>query len=135
MSKQDRQGVRTPAELERKYAFGTVFQEQGMANARLQESLSRIGQSQSQANTQFTALTAQLRQDLTKQQQALDGLTQRVSQAERDTSGNTSAIGELRTALASASSKLEALQGKQNSLEGSVSELDRRLTVLEENKK
>lgn len=135
MSKQDRQGVRTPAELERKYAFGTVFQEQGMANARLQESLSRIGQSQSQANAQFTALTAQLRQDLTKQQRALDGLTQRVSQVERDTSGNTSAIGELRTALASANSKLEALQGKQNSLKGSVSELDRRITALEENKK
>lgn len=131
MSKQDRQGVRTPAELERKYAFGTVFQEQGMANARLQESLSRIGQSQSQANTQFTALTAQLRQDLTKQQRALDGLTQRVSQVERDTSGNTSAIGELRTALASAGSRIDALQGKLGSLEGMISELDERIKALE----
>lgn len=131
MSKQDRQGVRTPAELERKYAFGTVFQEQGMANARLQESLSRIGQSQSQANAQFAALTAQLRQDLTKQQQSLDGLDQRVSQVERDTSGNTSAIGELRTALASAGSKIDVLQGKQASLEGMISKLDERIKALE----
>ena len=100
--RQDRQGVRSPAELERKYAFGAVFRQQGQENSRLLESVSRVSQSQSQSDARFSGLVSGLRQDVEGQKQGLEAVTRRLSQAEGALSGNDAAIGQLRTTLASA---------------------------------
>lgn len=43
MSKQDRQGVRTPAGLEQKYNFGGVFEQQAKENARQKSEMNQQG--------------------------------------------------------------------------------------------
>lgn len=132
--RQDRQGVRSPAELERKYAFGAVFRQQGQENSRLLESVSRVSQSQSQSDARFSGLVSGLRQDVDGQKQGLADVTRRLSQAEGALSGNVAAIGELRTSLASAQEKINALQESQNALSAKVSDLEGRLKALEERK-
>lgn len=132
--RQDRQGVRSPAELERKYAFGAVFRQQGQENSRLLESVSRVSQSQSQSDARFAGLVSGLRQDVDGQKQGLEDVTRRLSQAEGALSGNDAAIGELRTTLASAQGKINALQESQNALGAKVSDLEGRLKALEERK-
>lgn len=130
--RQDRQGVRSPAELERKYAFGAVFRQQGQENSRLLESVSRVSQSQSQSDARFSGLVSGLRQDVEGQKQGLGAVTRRLSQAEGALSGNDAAIGQLRTSLASAQGKINALQESQNALSAKVSDLEGRLKALEE---
>ena len=132
--RQDRQGVRSPAELERKYAFGAVFRQQGQENNRLLESVSRVSQSQSQSDARFAGLVSGLRQDVDGQKQGLADVTRRLSQAEGVLSGNDAAIGELRTSLASAQGKINALQESQNALGAKISDLEGRLKALEERK-
>lgn len=132
--RQDRQGVRSPAELERKYAFGAVFRQQGQENSRLLESVSRVSQSQSQSDARFAGLVSGLRQDVDGQKQGLADVTRRLSQAEGALSGNVAAIGELRTSLASAQGKINALQESQSALGAKVSDLEGRLKALEERK-
>lgn len=132
--RQDRQGVRSPAELERKYAFGAVFRQQGQENSRLLESVSRVSQSQSQSDARFSGLVSGLRQDVDGQKQGLEAVTRRLSQAEEGLSGNDAAIGQLRTTLASAQGKINALQESQNALSAKVSDLEGRLKALEERK-
>lgn len=132
--RQDRQGVRSPAELERKYAFGAVFRQQGQENSRLLESVSRVSQSQSQSDARFAGLVSGLRQDVDGQKQGLADVTRRLSQAEGALAGNDAAIGELRTSLASAQGKINALQESQNALGAKVSDLEGRLKALEERK-
>ena len=132
--RQDRQGVRSPAELERKYAFGAVFRQQGQENSRLLESVSRVSQSQSQSDARFSGLVSGLRQDVEGQKQGLEAVTWRLSQAEEGLSGNDAAIGQLRTTLASAQGKINALQESQNALSAKVSDLEGRLKALEERK-
>ena len=132
--RQDRQGVRSPAELERKYAFGAVFRQQGQENSRLLESVSRVSQSQSQSDARFSGLVSGLRQDVDGQKQGLADVTRRLSQAEGALSGNDAAIGELRTSLASAQGKINALQESQSALGAKVSDLEGRLKALEERK-
>lgn len=132
--RQDRQGVRSPAELERKYAFGAVFRQQGQENSRLLESVSRVSQSQSQSDARFAGLVSGLRQDVDGQKQGMADVTRRLSQAEGALSGNVAAIGELRTSLASAQEKINALQESQNALGAKVSDLEGRLKALEERK-
>lgn len=53
MSKQDRQGARTPADLERKYDFGKQFSNTDVSNAKLAAQLNQLSQSFAQyvANT------------------------------------------------------------------------------------
>ena len=53
MSKQDRQGVRTAADLERKYNFGEVFGDGAESYAKVTEQLNRLNQTMAQfmANT------------------------------------------------------------------------------------
>ena len=130
--RQDRQGVRSPAELERKYAFGAVFRQQGQENSRPLESVSRVSQSQSQSDARFSGLVSGLRQDVDGQKQGLEGVTRRLSQAEGALSGNDAAIGQLRTTLASAQGKINALRESQNALSAKVSDLEGRLKALEE---
>ena len=130
--RQDRQGVRSPAELERKYAFGAVFRQQGQENSRLLESVSRVSQSQSQSDARFSGLVSGLRQDVDGQKQGLEAVTRWLSQAEGALSGNDAAIGQLRTTLASAQGKINALQESQNALSAKVSDLEGRLKALEE---
>lgn len=130
--RQDRQGVRSPAELERKYAFGAVFRQQGQENSRLLESVSRVSQSQSQSDARFSGLVSGLRQDVEGQKQGLEAVTRRLSQAEEGLSGNDAAIGQLRTTLASAQGKINALQESQTALSANVSDLEGRLKALEE---
>lgn len=132
--RQDRQGVRSPAELERKYAFGAVFRQQGQENSRLLESVSRVSQSQSQSDARFSGLVSGLRQDVEGQKQGLEAVTRRLSQAEGALSGNDAAIGQLRTTLASAQGKINALQESQTALSAKVSDLEGRLKALEERK-
>ncbi len=132
--RQDRQGVRSPAELERKYAFGAVFRQQGQENSRLLESVSRVSQSQSQSDARFAGLVSGLRQDVDGQKQGMADVTRRLSQAEGALSGNVAAIGELRTSLASAQEKINALQESQSALGAKVSDLEGRLKALEERK-
>lgn len=132
--RQDRQGVRSPAELERKYAFGAVFRQQGQENSRLLESVSRVSQSQSQSDARFSGLVSGLRQDVEGQKQGLEAVTRRLSQAEEGLSGNDAAIGQLRTTLASAQGKINALQESQTALSAKVSDLEGRLKALEERK-
>lgn len=132
--RQDRQGVRSPAELERKYAFGAVFRQQGQENSRLLESVSRVSQSQSQSDARFSGLVSGLRQDVDGQKQGLEAVTRRLSQAEGALSGNVAAMAELRTALASAQGKINALQESQNAWTAKVSDLEGRLKALEERK-
>lgn len=129
--RQDRQGVRSPAELERKYAFGAVFRQQGQENSRLLESVSRVSQSQSQSDARFSGLVSGLRQDVDGQKQGLADVTRRLSQAEGALSGNDAAIGELRTSLASAQEKINALQESQKALGAKVSDLEGRIKALE----
>ena len=132
--RQDRQGVRSPAELERKYAFGAVFRQQGQENSRLLESVSRVSQSQSQSDARFSGLVSGLRQDVDGQKQGLEAVIRRLSQAEGALAGNDAAIGQLRTTLASAQGKINALQESQNALSAKVSDLEGRLKALEERK-
>ena len=132
--RQDRQGVRSPAELERKYAFGAVFRQQGQENSRLLESVSRVSQSQSQSDARFSGLVSGLRQDVDGQKQGLADVTRRLTQAEEGLSGNVAAMAELRTALASVQGKINALQESQTALTAKVSELEGRLKALEERK-
>lgn len=129
--RQDRQGVRSPAELERKYAFGAVFRQQGQENSRLLESVSRVSQSQSQSDARFSGLVSGLRQDVEGQKQGLEGVTRRLSQAEEALFGNVAAMAELRTALASAQGKINALQESQSALGAKVSDLEERIKALE----
>lgn len=60
MSKQDRQGVRTAADLERKYDFGQVFGEGENSYGKLAEQLNRVNQTLAQftayANGKFEEL-------------------------------------------------------------------------------
>ena len=126
--RQDRQGVRSPAELERKYAFGAVFRQQGQENSRLLESVSRVSQSQSQSDARFSGLVVD------GQKQGLADVTRRLSQAEGALSGNVAAIGELRTSLALAQEKINALQESQSALGAKVSDLEGRLKALEDRK-
>lgn len=42
MSRQDRQGVRLPADLERKYNFGRMFREQGNKSTRQEEQIASL---------------------------------------------------------------------------------------------
>ena len=132
--RQDRQGVRSPAELERKYAFGAVFRQQGQENSRLLESVSRVSQSQSQSDARFSGLVSGLRQDVDGQKQGLEDVTRWLSQAEGALAGNDAAIGELRTSLASAQEKINALQESQKALGAKVSDLEGRLKALEDRK-
>ena len=53
MSKQDRQGVRTASDLERKYNFGLISGKGSKSNGSLEEQLNRLNQS----FAQFAALT------------------------------------------------------------------------------
>lgn len=132
MSKQDRQGARTPADLEIKYRFGKVFQSQARENA---SQNSRMNQ-QDLTLSQFISYAAS----------ALDGLRSDVDAAREEREGLQGAITALETritdaetnaqtqadALAALETRLQTLETRQRDAEGLISGLAESLAALEE---
>lgn len=65
MSKQDRQGVRTPADLERKYDFGSKFSDADTSTAKFASQLNQLSATLSQLSAETNAYLALLEQGQT----------------------------------------------------------------------
>lgn len=105
MSKQDRQGVRRPADLEQKYSFGSVFKNQAKENARQQSEMNQ----QNLTMKQFISFASS----------AIETLQKEVDTAEK-------LIVALQIAVSS-------LEGRMTTAEGNIKKHGTRLTTAEEN--
>lgn len=83
MSKQDRQGVRTPADLERKYSFGQSFAQQGTQISRLEQELAQhelnTNTAISELSTSLFALEqvdAEMQQSISENAKAIDAISE-----------------------------------------------------------
>lgn len=73
MSKQDRQGVRTPADLERKYDFG-LLSEQSKANSEINNQINQLNQSMSMFMASTNGSMEQMSSDIDDLEQAVSEL-------------------------------------------------------------
>lgn len=87
MSKQDRQGARTPANLEQKYSFGRVFSQQERENARQNEEMNQQNLTMKQFISSVTLAIDTLQKDLTAANQTMKELSAKNEALEKkDTS-------------------------------------------------
>ena len=133
MSKQDRQGVRRPADLEQKYGFGKVFSEQDNTNAKQNEQIDLIRNTVSINNTAGLAAIARLETKVSSVEQTVtemqedDTVTQlgtRVDEAE-------TAITNLQTADDSMGKRITAVETAKAAQDKTIANLTERLTSLE----
>lgn len=107
MSKQDRQGVRRPADLEQKYSFGNVFKEQSRENA--------------QQNSQMNQQRITMSQFMSFASEAIDTLQKDMDAAEK--------------LIAILKEGMSAMDTKMKTAEGNISEHGDRLDVVEKSVK
>jgi len=145
MSKQDRQGVRTPSDLERKYNFGQVFADQQTENSRQGDLISRLNQTLAQFMAYATGALETLGKDLDEAEVAISNLEtatsslgNRLSKTETDIFEHEQAILSLEERMATAEGNISGLNGTATSLgtrigsvEGSITSLEERVSALE----
>lgn len=83
-AKQDRQGVRTPANLEQKYSFGKVFDSQARENARQNEEMNQ----QNLTMKQFISFAASAIETLQKDMTAANKTIQELSDSNKSLQSN-----------------------------------------------
>ncbi len=112
MSKQDRQGARSPAELEQKYAFGKSMSE-----------LEAIAKSQGEQLTRQNQEMTQFKSESDYQFQSLEA---GINRAEKN-------ISSLKDSVSSLSTRMSAAEKKDKDLERKVSVLLKSASSLEQN--
>ena len=87
MSKQDRQGARTAANLEQKYSFGRFFSEQERENARQNQELDQANMTMKEFISYASSFIDKLQKDLTTANQTMQELSAKNEALEKkDTS-------------------------------------------------
>lgn len=114
MSKQDRQGVRSPAELERKYSFGQVFSNQDETNARQSKEIEQMAKAMSGNTSSTNFAITQINARLSAVEQAIAELPE--SPANIATLETT--VAALETRLAAVETTLLSLESRVAALEG-----------------
>lgn len=145
MSKQDRQGARTPADLERKYEFGQALSEMEEASKKQSDQIARqnntmnefIGKSSGEIAslekdvsrakkdisnlklnvTSFSVRLSNIEQGDKATSQSITGLAQRISSLEKDLSSFKTSVN---TRLETAESTLTDLVGRVTALESTT---------------
>lgn len=118
MSKQDRQGARTPANLEQKYSFGKVFNNQAKENARQNSEMSQ----QNLTTREFISLATS----------AIDTLQKDVDKVEKLIEELRSLTSVLNDGLTIAEVNISNQGNRLTTAEKAISELGNRVTDLEE---
>ena len=111
MTKQDRQGSRTPAALERKYGFGRRFQDQAQTNRNQNDQTAAMADTLQTHIRNCNASFLRLAQDLTQLRTGLSSLEQRHDALRADMERSLGTINDTVGAL------LGTIEGQQNTLE------------------
>lgn len=138
MSKQDRQGVRTPADLEQKYNFGQAFSDQKAALERHGEQLSRLNDAQTmfvnETSTNFAGLTKRMtasEKDIDALDERANALGKRLAYAEYTNAQQERSIASLGSGLTNSEQAASALTERMSAAEQSISTLESRMTAAE----
>lgn len=118
MSKQDRQGVRTPAEVERKYNFGSFMYDQKKKD---EEQNRKIEQASENASNNIALLKAEVEKELSKISKelkkiqvsssvSLESVSQKIREIDVTDSEQSKAIEELSSLVETLSESVEALR-------------------------
>jgi len=128
MHKQDRQGSRTPAALERKYGFGRRFQDQEQANREQDTQTAAVAQAlEAHVRNSDTALE-QVARELTQLKTGLSSLERRYTGFREDMERSLGVINDTVAALLGA---LTPLQQTAAALSAAVSRQAEQLALLE----
>ena len=92
MSKQDRQGARTPANLEQKYSFGRVFSQQERENARQNEEMNQQNLTMKQFISYASTTIEQLQKDVAAVNETIKSLSAKDKALEESNSSLSSQI-------------------------------------------
>lgn len=145
MSKQDRQGVRTATDLERKYNFGQVFTDQQKETSRQGDLLMRLNQTLAQFMSFANGAIDTLGTDLDRAEVAISNLEAAISSLEKRVSKNETEIFEheqailaleesharFGTRLDTAEGVISGLETRMGEAEGNITALDQRISALE----
>lgn len=127
MSRQDRQGARTPADLERKYNFGQAFSNMEQESTRHGEQISNLAQMQSQFMANTNAEFGTQGENVSKAQKDIVALAKRMAAVE----------GRITTAEQTALEQKKALDDSglwQTAAEMEISALAQRIFELEQDR-
>ena len=128
MRKQDRQGSRTPAALERKYGFGRRFQDQEQANRDQDTQTAAVARVLESHIQSADRSLSRLSQEQTKLEAGLSALEQRHRGFQEDMERSLRVIQDTVGAILTA---LTALQEKAAALSAAGAARDRQLALLQ----
>lgn len=114
MSRQDRQGVRQPADLERKYNFGKMFREQGNKSTRQEEQIANLSKDLAEFMDSTRIALAELGKAIEEVKQSSSGMSalqQKVDDLSELCLQNEANIDRLMTAVTSLLERVSALDG------------------------
>ena len=156
MSKQDRQGARTPAALERKYDFGQRFNRQEQTNkdqnaetaalaarmenhiqdsnaslARIAQDLTKAGAALSLLEENFFSLNADMDKNFDSVSQTVSGLARVVSALTETVSGLSSAVAAQGEKIAGMETKIASFDTKFVEMDVTLTDIKTRLEALE----
>lgn len=113
MSRQDRQGVRQPADLERKYNFGKMFREQGNKSTRQEEQIANLSKDLAEFMDSTRIALEELGKAIEEVKQSSSGMSalqQKVDELEREHTYFNDGIGFLQESVESLDGRVTALE-------------------------
>lgn len=136
MSRQDRQGTRTPAGLEQKYNFGRVFSDQKKENARQDSEMNRQNFSTREFISYATATIVRLSTELTAVRESLqtanDQINGKLKETEETLSKHGIKLADAEMELSQQGKKLLSSEEAVENLEQNVTGILERLSKAEE---
>jgi chromosome segregation ATPase len=139
MSKQDRQGARTPAELEQKYAFGKSMSDLEAATMKNSDQLSRQNQTMTQfmsdSNDKYGTLEAGLyraEKNISTVKTQVSSLSTRMSAAEKKNKEQDQKVSALIKSASALEQNSSGVDKKMVALEKTVADLTKQLKTAEE---
>ena len=142
MSKQDRQGARTPAELERKYEFGQTLSQLEEATQKQSDLISRQGNTMDDFIASSNSTIASMEKDISNVEKSVTSLKQgvnslqiRMTNAERRDKELSQSISGLAQRISNSEQSHSAttaeLAASLKAVEETLADLIERVTALE----